>query len=99
MTALVVRPRGQPGPSSSLAGSTAFLPEHGSACSVPHLSFFLLSPLPQPTTTKLVAISTTGGNQDALLSVRRLGEHRKCIPLSYQEKSSRTAFDTIPRTN
>ena len=99
VTARVARPRGQPGPGSSPAGSTAFLPEHGSACSGPRLSVFLLTPLPQPTTTKLVAISTTGGNGGALLAARGLGERRKCIPLNYQEKFSTTAFDAIPRIN
>lgn len=45
------------GPGSSFCRSASFLPEHGSACTVPHLSFFLLPSAPQPVTTKLLEIS------------------------------------------
>lgn len=71
VTALVARPRGQPCPGSSLDWSSSFPSKHGSACSMPRLSFFLLSPPPHPTTTKLVEISASGsrGNRDALPSV------------------------------
>lgn len=56
-------PRSQPCPGSSFCGSTSFLPELGSACTGPHLSFFLLPSPRQPITTKLLEIST-GSHQE-----------------------------------